>query len=183
MAPGEASLNKPVATMFRYHKVIAATCAVRRDDDRDIRAADLKHRHRKSRTPPTAPPGVASAPQQFPPAAPLECDRPAFAPYPRSAVPGLRTGLRRRGKPCGWARMWAGSGRPAATRWARRIRLSTTGKGRSGMGQVCQPSGDEASSRLAAPFARCPIVIDGSSCGHTRAWSFPNADERARRAR
>ena len=27
MAPGEASLNKPVVRMFRYHKVIAATCA------------------------------------------------------------------------------------------------------------------------------------------------------------
>ena len=74
----------------------------RRDDSKDQdfgRSGRLKHHHQEFQTPSSAAPAIASASQQFPPAAPSECARPAFAPCPRSAPPGPRTDQHRQGKP------------------------------------------------------------------------------------
>ena len=77
-------------------------CKVRGVTARNIRTSGdpaEEHRQQEFLTPSSAAPAVASASQQFPPAAPSGCARPAFAPCPRSAPPGLHKGQHRQGKP------------------------------------------------------------------------------------
>jgi hypothetical protein len=104
--------------------------------------------HQKFRTPPTAPSAVASAPQQFPPAAPLGGDRPAFAPCPRSALPGLRMGLHRQGKPCGSFGRGCGLDRVGQQQHAGRAGSGHRQPGKNGLawGKIVRPSGSGASS-------------------------------------